>query len=120
MTPKSKLAIARELRRVQKAKNGARKGGGVMYKGRRVSAHWYNRYVLGGVKPEPKTTRRPRKPKLAIHVTFFLPLLECSNDPAETRIVNLMQWTDIDWIGDMQNGYADLQTLRPTFFPNHP
>lgn len=86
---------------------------GVMYQGRRVSAHWFNRYVKGKLAPQREALEATR------YALFFLP--EIINEPAETRLVGFRSTRDRQWIESISADYAALDPMHlTTFFPYHP
>jgi len=88
-----------------------RRSGRVRYQSRWVSAHWYRRYVSG----EPV---RGQKPRDHIYALLYLPRIAGTNDPAETRMVDLATRTDRAWVRDISDCYAmPPATELTTFFP---
>lgn len=84
-----------------------------MYQGRRVSTHWFNRYVKG------KPVRLYVQPE-RILAALYLPEIG-KNDPAETRTVDLNCKPHRRWVQDITDCYAAPPAGElTTFFPNHP
>lgn len=85
-----------------------------MHQGRRVSAHWFNRYVKG------KPVRPHVEPNRTL-AALYLPQIRGTRDPAETRVVDLNRKSERRWVQDISDCYA-MPPAREltTFFPNHP
>lgn len=91
----------------------------IRYKGRKVSGHWYRRYVLGAAQ---RSIAAQAKQSHTIYAQFHLPAIRCiAGDEPQTRTVNLHSFRDRDWVEDMCANYGAIsRQALPTFFPNHP